>query len=87
MAAWVDTSKAIENIVINHPDVRYALIDKFSNEKFVRNALSDVGKKITLVFRHKAENNIAVVAASILAREEFLRRLQGLEKMIRYVPA
>jgi len=75
-------AKAIENIVVNHPEVRYALIDKFSNEKFVRNALSDAGKKITLIFRHKAENNIAVAAASILAREEFLRRLRDLEKII-----
>ncbi|HZV11884.1 MAG TPA: ribonuclease HIII [Candidatus Kapabacteria bacterium] len=73
-------AKAIENIVKDHHQVRYVLIDKFGDEKLVRNSLSDISNRLTFVFRHKAEQNIAVAAASILARQEFIRRLAQLEK-------
>jgi ribonuclease HIII len=38
------------------------------------------GKKIKLVQRHKAESDIAVAAASIVARDEFVRRLIALSR-------
>lgn len=75
-------ARAIENILENNQGIKYALIDKFSNEKFVRDCLTESGKSLTLIFRHKAESNIAVAAASILARQEFLQRLQELEKLV-----
>ena len=39
-----------------------------------------LGREIELVQRHKAEEDIAVAAASILARHEFVVRLKALEK-------
>jgi ribonuclease HIII len=81
MLGW-QHAKAIENIVKEHHQVRYVLIDKFGDEKLVRNSLSDISNHLTFIFRHKAEQNIAVAAASILARQEFIRRLEQLEKEI-----
>jgi ribonuclease HIII len=42
------------------------------------NALQEKGKQIRLVQRTKAEVDLAVAAASVLARAEFLQRLQRL---------
>lgn len=39
-----------------------------------------LGREIELVQRHKAEEDIAVAAASILARHEFVTRLAALGK-------
>jgi ribonuclease HIII len=39
-----------------------------------------LGREIELVQRHKAEADLAVAAASILARDEFVTRLGALEK-------
>jgi len=46
----------------------------------VAKALMSLGRKIELVQRHKAEQDTAVAAASILARHEFVTRLAALEK-------
>ncbi len=40
-----------------------------------------LGREVELVQRHKAEADIAVAAASILARDEFVTRLGRLEKI------
>ena len=39
-----------------------------------------LGRSIELVQKHRAEADLAVAAASILARNEFVTRLAGLEK-------
>jgi ribonuclease HIII len=39
-----------------------------------------LGREIELVQKHRAEEDMAVAAASILARHEFVTRLAGLEK-------
>jgi ribonuclease HIII len=41
-----------------------------------------LGRDIELVQRHKAESDLSVAAASILARDEFLRRLKRLGEEI-----
>ena len=43
-------------------------------------ALMALGREIELVQRHKAEEDMAVAAASILARDEFVKGLAKLEK-------
>jgi ribonuclease HIII len=48
----------------------------------VLRALMERGKKIELVQRHKAESDLAVAAASIIARDEFVRRLHKLSKEV-----
>src|SRR5207247_10533305 len=44
------------------------------------NAVMGLGREFELVQRHKAEADLAVAAASILDRHEFVSRLAALEK-------
>jgi ribonuclease HIII len=76
LLAWAH-AKAIEE-VLTKVDCEHALSDKFADEKFIINKLQERGKKIILRQEHKAEANIAVAAASILARDRFLDKLKNL---------
>jgi len=58
------------------PECRTALSDKFGNVALIQNALMERGSNITLHQETKAERDIAVAAASILARDEFVRRIK-----------
>jgi ribonuclease HIII len=76
--AWAH-SRVIENILEEVP-CTLAVTDQFGDQKFVLNALMKKGRNIELEQRTKAEEDMAVAAASILARGEFLRRLYLLSK-------
>jgi len=84
LLAW-GHARVIENLMsqrqrMNPPPVR-AISDQFaSGKETVAKALMSLGREIELVQRHKAESDLAVAAASILARHEFVTRLAGLEK-------
>jgi ribonuclease HIII len=65
---------------MNPPPVR-AISDQFAaNKATVAGALMSLGRSIELVQKHRAEEDLAVAAASILARHEFVSRLANLEK-------
>lgn len=76
LLAW-GHARAIENILEKKP-CQNALSDKFGNESLIKNALLKNGRNINLVQRTKAESDIAVAAASILARDEYVRRMKKL---------
>ena len=58
-----------------------AISDQFAADKgTVERALMGLGREIELVQRQKAESDLAVAAASILARDEFVSRLARLGK-------
>src|SRR5713101_556665 len=84
MLAW-GHSRVIENLMLQRhrmypPPVR-AISDQFAHDKAtVARALMSLGREIELVQRHKAEADLAVAAASILARDEFVTRLGRMEK-------
>jgi ribonuclease HIII len=84
MLAW-GHARVIENLMgqkhrMNPPPVK-AISDQFAASKsVVEKALMTSGKQIELVQRHKAEEDLAVAAASILARDEFVKGLARLEK-------
>ncbi len=84
LLAW-GHARVIENLMgqkhrMNPPPIR-AISDQFaSNKETVAKALMSLGREIELVQRHKAEQDLAVAAASILARNEFVTRLGELEK-------
>ena len=84
MLAW-GHARVIENLMgqrqrMNPPPVR-AISDQFaSNKETVAKALMSLGREIELVQKHRAEEDLAVAAASILARHEFVTRLGALEK-------
>ena len=68
------------NAILTPPPVR-AISDQFaSNKETVARALMPLGREIELVQKHRAEEDLAVAAASILARHEFVTRLGALEK-------
>jgi len=69
-------ARAIENILSEVPDCPRAVSDQFGNAQQVKKALMGKGRKIELIQRHKAESDLAVAAASIIAREQFLLSLK-----------
>lgn len=56
------------------------LIDQFAAESVVKNALKQKKLNPNLSQRHRAEEDLVVAAASILARDAFLQGLENLEK-------
>jgi ribonuclease HIII len=84
LLAW-GHARVIENLMAQShrmipPPVR-AISDQFAHDKeTVGRALMKLGRTIELVQRHKAEEDLAVAAASIVARNEFVVRLAALEK-------
>jgi len=76
LLAW-GHARALENL-LEQVNCDLAIADQFGDERFILNALLEKGKRIRLVQRPKAEEDLAVAAASILARAEFLTRLKRL---------
>ncbi len=75
--AWAHAT-VLENLLAKFPDTPMALADQFGAEHLIRNALKTRGKGVELRQMHKAESDPAVAAASILAREAFVRTLHTL---------
>jgi ribonuclease HIII len=59
-----------------------AIVDKFGDESYVREVLREKGRQITLVQQTHAEQDIAVAAASILARTKFVQQLEQLSRRV-----
>jgi ribonuclease HIII len=84
LLAW-GHARVIENMMaqahrMNPKPVR-AISDQFAHDKgVIAKALMPLGRSVELVQRHKAEEDLAVAAASILARNEFVVRLRELSK-------
>jgi ribonuclease HIII len=72
-------ARVIENL-LGRVDSPKAISDQFGNKRIIEKALMERGRKIELVQRHKAESDLAVAAASIIARNEFVMRLRRLGK-------
>ncbi len=79
LLAW-GHARVIENLLEqpNFGGVDEVISDKFGDEKFIEKALMEKGKKIKLEQKIKAEEDLAVAASSILARAEFVNRLDKL---------
>jgi ribonuclease HIII len=77
--AW-GHARAIENLLEKVPDCPRAISDQFGPKRQIEQALMKKGRKIELVQRHKAESDMAVAAASVLARAGFLLALVDLQK-------
>jgi ribonuclease HIII len=82
--AW-GHARVIENLMgqrhqMNPVPVK-AISDQFASSKeVVAKALMSLGREIELVQKHRAEEDLAVAAASILARDGFVKGLVKLEK-------
>lgn len=78
LLAW-GHARAIEN-VLEHNTCAYALSDKFGDENLIKSALMKNGRSIVLEQMCKAESDIAVAAASVLARATFVQKMQAMEE-------
>ena len=78
LLAW-GHARAIEN-VLEHNTCEYALSDKFGDESLIKSALMKNGQSIRLEQMCKAESDIAVAAASVLARATFVQKMQEMEE-------
>ncbi len=79
LLAW-GHARAIENI-LEKKECKNALSDKFGDESLIKNALKAKGVDINLEQRPRAEDDLAVAAASILARNEFVQRIKKLSAL------
>ena len=73
MLAW-GHAKAIEEL-LKKVDCNIAIADQFADKRFILGKLQEKGRTIRLIQMHKAEQNIAVAAASILARARFVEKI------------
>ena len=76
MLAWAHGT-AIEELLEKRPGCDRVVVDQFApTETTILRALKERGKKAKVEQRHKAESDIAVAAASVIARELFIRDIQ-----------
>ena len=78
LLAW-GHARAIEEL-LNRVDCTVAIADQFADERFIRGKLQKKGRTIRLVQMHRAEQNIAVAAASVLARARFVEKVAAMSK-------
>lgn len=79
MLAWGHAT-TIEHLVAR-TDCHAIVVDQFAHERVVLTALKRKNLKLDVFQRHRAEEDLVVAAASILAREAFLLGLEMLEKL------
>lgn len=80
LLAWGHAT-AIEQLV-EQSGCQEVIIDQFADERVVERALSRKKMNVNLTQRHKAEEDLAVAAASILARHAFVEGLASLSEEI-----
>jgi len=68
-------ARVIENLLAKKPDCPRSLSDQFADARVIQQSLLKHGRKIDIQQRPKAESDIAVAAASVLAREAFINWL------------
>lgn len=80
--AW-GHARSIENLLERMPSCPRVVADQFgSSERVIQSALMERGRQVVLEQHHKAESDIAVAAASIIARERFLHELKALGEKV-----
>ena len=82
MLAW-GHARVIENLLERgsemKPPPERAISDQFARSKStVADALMELGRELELIQRHKAEEDLAVAGASILARDVFVQKMAEL---------
>jgi ribonuclease HIII len=72
-------AKAIENVLsLDGVEGKHVISDQFANPAGLKRVLGVKGLDVELESRVRAESDLAVAAASVLARAEFLCRLEKL---------
>lgn len=76
-------ARAIENL-LEKTNADVLIVDKFADESVLEKQLFEKSRKVKLVQKVRAERDVVVAAASILARAEFLRTLRQLSLQVGY---
>ena len=77
--AW-GHARVIQNLITEWPiTIDGVVSDQFGNEQYIQNALSSM-KNLNLIQRPYGETNVAVAAASIIARDSFVRKIAAIQK-------
>ncbi len=80
LLAWCH-ARAIETLAEQRPDCTRVVIDQFAKtEATINRALMPRGRKLTVEQMHKAERDIAVATASVLARDVFITEMRKLSE-------
>jgi ribonuclease HIII len=81
MLGWAH-ARSIEDLLADGHEPAYAIVDQFADKSVVERALlqGTRDQALRVVQFPRAEADVAVAAASILAREEFLRRVGSLPR-------
>lgn len=74
LLAW-GHARVIENL-LKENKCDFVVTDKFGDEKYLKKALMEKGGKISVLQKVRGESDMAVAAASVIARAEFLRTLK-----------
>lgn len=77
LLAW-GHAKVLEVLLEKHPECTHAIADQFGSEYYIQSQLQTRGRQIQLHQTPKAEANIGVAAASILARVRFIQKIKTL---------
>ena len=72
----------LRNVLRQCPQCNYALIDQFTASNDIRASLQQEFPDVNIVQQHRAEADIAVAAASVLARAKFLEIMQELAEQV-----
>ncbi len=75
-------ARVIENLLGKKPDCPRALSDQFADASVIERSLFRQGRNIQIQQKTKAEADVAVAAASILAREAFIGWLERRSKAL-----
>ena len=87
MLAWAHGT-AIEELLEKRQSCPRVVVDQFApTEATILRALKTRGKAVKVEQRHKAESDIAVAAASVIAREIFLRDIAKMSEEVFGPPA
>jgi ribonuclease HIII len=69
-------ARVIENLLAKKPACPRSLSDQFADARVINASLLKHGRKITIEQRPRAESDVAVAGASIIAREAFIDWLE-----------
>jgi ribonuclease HIII len=76
--AW-GHARVLENLLQNN-NCELAIADQFGDPEYINKALMEKGKKVKLIQMPKAERDVAVAAASILARDTYLKKIKHMSE-------
>ena len=79
LLAW-GHARVIENLLAKKPDCPRSLSDQFADARIIEQSLFRHAKTIQIQQRPRAESDIAVAAASVVAREAFINWLERKSK-------